>query len=354
MASELSKKRLALAIIDFLNKSASDGTVAPDDAESIEIATSCIAEAFKVDANDKAAVKDAVGDKSLSQIYSAYELLKGKTSGASASTSSTSAGLDEKTKAEAEKLKSQGNAAMQKKDYDTAIDFYTKALSLVPLNPIYLSNRAAAYSGSGKHEEAVSDAEMAVAADPKFSKAWSRLGYAKFALHDAKGSMEAYKQGIEAEGNGGSEVMRKGYETAKKRVEEEGGDIDEDEDDVLNKGAGGAAPGGMPDLSNLAGMFGGGGGGGGAGGGPSGMPSFAEMMKNPALMQMAQGLMSDPEKRNNLLNNPHLKNMMSGGGMPDIGALMQDPALMDMAKNFMGAGGGAPGGKPPGGSGSGT
>jgi small glutamine-rich tetratricopeptide repeat-containing protein alpha len=287
-------------------------------------------------------MKDAVGQKSLLDIYTVYEkLMKGKP-GAGEKTSTPAAASasapDENTKEEAEKLKSQGNAAIQKKDYTSAIDFYTKALDLIPLNPIYLSNRAAAYSGSGQHEEAVNDAEMAVAADPKFSKAWSRLGFAKYALGDAKGSLEAYEQGIAAEGNGGSTAMRKGYETAKRKVEEEGDYEDDDEDEVMGtRGVPGA--GGMPDLSSLAGMFGGGGGG--------GMPDLGSMMQNPMMRQMAQSLMSNPESMSALLNNPALRGMMGGGapgaggepgppgagrggGMPDLASLMQDPALMDM------------------------
>ena len=55
---------------------------------------------------------------------------------------------------------------MQQKDYKTAIDKYTQAIAFAPTNPIYLSNRAAAYSASGDHASAVKDAELAVAADP--------------------------------------------------------------------------------------------------------------------------------------------------------------------------------------------
>jgi small glutamine-rich tetratricopeptide repeat-containing protein alpha len=318
--------------------------VPSDEAESIEIANNCIAEAFKVDPTDEAATKEALGGKSLSDIYGVYEKLRGKTAAASASASAsskpaaaaaTATGPDDKTKEEAEKLKSQGNAAMQKKDYPTAIDFYTKALNQVPLNPIYLSNRAAAYSGSGKHEEAVSDAEMAVASDPKFAKAWSRLGYAKFALGDSKGSMDAYQKGIDAEGNGGSEVMRKGLETAKRRIMEEGGSLDDDEEE-LSRGAGGM-PGGMPDLSSLGSMFGGGGAGGPGGGG---LPNFSEMMQNPMMASMANKLMSDPSLMNNLLANPRLKDMFGGagrgaggaggGGMPDMSSLMSDPSIQEL------------------------
>jgi small glutamine-rich tetratricopeptide repeat-containing protein alpha len=221
---------------------------------------------------------------------------------------------------------------MQKKDFPTAVDFYTKALALVPLNPIYLSNRAAAYSGAGKHEEAVNDAEMATAADPKFAKAWSRLGYAKYALGDAKGSMEAYREGIEAEGNGGSDVMRKGLETARRKIVEEGGNPDEDEEEVASRGVGG---GGMPDLASMASMFGGGGAGGAGGGG---LPNFSEMMNNPMMASMANKLMSNPDLMSNLLSNPRLKDMFGGGaggagrggGMPDMSSLMSDPSIQEL------------------------
>ncbi|OCK76464.1 TPR-like protein [Lepidopterella palustris CBS 459.81] len=355
MATQTSQKRLALAIVDFLSSSVKDGTVASEDAESLEIASNCIAEAFKVDPTDTAATADALGGQSLLKIYSVYEKLKGKST---ASTKGDSSAQEARpatpatpaesvpgpagagSKEEAEKLKAQGNAAMQKKEYATAIEFYTKALELVPLNPIYLSNRAAAYSGAMKHEEARQDAEMAVAADPKYSKAWSRLGLARFALGDAKGSMEAYKQGMDAEG-GGSDVMRRGYETAKKRYEEEVGDVGAPDD----------VPRGMPDLAGLASMFGGGGAGGG-------MPDFSSMMQNPMVQQMAQRVMQNPDMLSSMMSDPRIAQMAErfgaggrgggeGGGMPDLSSLMNDPNIADMARNFMGGAGGAGRGAPP-------
>jgi small glutamine-rich tetratricopeptide repeat-containing protein alpha len=362
-AQQTSKKRLALAIIDYLNTSLKDGTIAGDESESIEIATNCIAEAFKVDPTDEAAVKDAVGGQNLLAIYSVYEKLKGKstasTTGASsaaegrpatpqtAAKDAAAGGASAETKKKADELKGKGNAAMQRKAYDEAIDFYTQAIALDPLNPIYLSNRAAAYSGSQRHAEAKSDAEMATAADPAYTKAWSRLGLANFALGDAKASMEAYKKGIDAEGNGGSEAMRKGYETAKRRVEEEdGAEAVSDLDGGAPRGGPGA--GGMPDLSSLAGMFGGGGGGGG------GMPDFSQMMNNPMMRQMAENIMSNPDALNNLMSNPRIREMANqfggggagagagaggaggapggrgGGGMPDLSSLMNDPSIAEM------------------------
>ena len=294
-------------------------------------------------------MQEALGGQSLLSIYGVYEKLRGKSttpasgsSGAGASSvpkDTTSKPSPTETNAEAEAFKSKGNSAMAAKDYKTAIELYSKALNISPVNPIYLSNRAAAYSASHQHEEASHDAEMAVAADPKYTKAWSRLGLARFALGDAKGSMEAYQKGIEYEGNGGSEAMKKGFETARKKVEEERGatydDTEADEAEATRGTSGGS--GGMPDLSSLAGMCGGASGGGGGGGGPD----LSSIMSNPMFASMAQNLMSNPDMMNNLMSNPRLRQMAEsfgggggggagGGGMPDISSLMQDPSIAEM------------------------
>ncbi|KAL3427833.1 TPR domain containing protein [Phlyctema vagabunda] len=354
------KQRLALSIINFLSTSLEDGTLAADDRESIEVAQSCIADSFKVDPADKS----SSSDQTLLQIYGVYEKLKGKTpagpstNAAGEKTATKPVEVSEAQKKEAETLKSQGNSAMAQKKYPEAIDYYSKALSVIPGNPIFLSNRAAAYSASKDHESARADAEAAVSADPKYTKAWSRLGLARFALGDAKGSMEAYQKGIEYEGNGGSDAMKKGFETAKKRVAEMEAD-DGDDDDIAERGPGAGGAGGMPDLSALAGMFGGGGGGRGGGG----MPDLSSIMSNPMFASMAQNLMSNPDMMNNLMSNPRLREMASqfgggaggeggaggaagGGGMPDLSSLMQDPNIAEMARNMMGgAGAGAGAGR---------
>lgn len=364
------KKRLALAIMDFLSTSLKDGTLTPEDSESIEIATSCIADTFHVDPSNKSHMADAIGSQSLLSIYGVYEKLKGKDAGAAgasstATSSSTASGANapkattvSPTTPESELFKSQGNAAMARKDHPAAIDLYTKAIAISPTNPIYLSNRAAAYSASHQHAEACTDAELAVAADPKYTKAWSRLGLARFVLGDARGSMEAYGKGIEFEGSGGSEAMKKGFKTAKEKVEEierekEAGGLEEDLDDGTSArggptaaGAGGGGGGGMPDLGALAGMLGGGRGGGGGGG----MPDLGSLMSNPMFANMAQNLMSNPEALQGLMNNPQLRGMAErfglggaggagrggggggggGGGMPDLASMMNDPSIAEM------------------------
>ena len=83
-------------------------------------------------------------------------------------------------KAQAEKAKQTGNAQMSTKDFDAAIESYDRAIALDPTNPVYFSNRAAAYSSKGDHLAAVGDAEQALAVDPKFVKAYHRLGCVRY------------------------------------------------------------------------------------------------------------------------------------------------------------------------------
>ncbi|CAG7560336.1 unnamed protein product [Fusarium equiseti] len=338
-STQTSKQRLALAICDFLTSSLNDGTLTADDKDSMDVAINCIADCFKVDPSDTSAIQAAIGSQNLLQIYSVFE--KARADKPAAAPAPAPVELTEEQKKEAEALKSKGNAAMAQKDYTAAINFYTQALAINSSNAVYLSNRAAAHSANKDHASARSDAEAAVVIDPAYTKAWSRLGLARFALGDARGAMEAYDRGIQHEGNGGSDAMKKGYETAKRRVQEM--EAEEDSLPRASPSAGNDAnAGGMPDLGNLASMFGGG----GAGGGAGGMPDLGSIMSNPMFANMAQKLMSNPDMMSNLMNNPRLRDMAnqysSGGGMPDLNSIMSDPAIGDLARSMMGGAGGNP------------
>jgi len=67
---------------------------------------------------------------------------------------------------------------MSAKNYDGAIESYTKAIELDGGNPVFYSNRAAAYSSKNDHLSAIGDAEKAIAIDSAFVKAYHRLGFA--------------------------------------------------------------------------------------------------------------------------------------------------------------------------------
>ncbi|XP_066322296.1 hsp70-Hsp90 organizing protein-like [Miscanthus floridulus] len=65
-------------------------------------------------------------------------------------------------KAAAQKEKELGNAAYKKKDFETAIQHYTKALELDDEDISYLTNRAAVYIEMGKYDECIKDCDKAV------------------------------------------------------------------------------------------------------------------------------------------------------------------------------------------------
>eukprot|EP00252_Welwitschia_mirabilis_P010099 TRINITY_DN2321_c0_g1_i4.p1 TRINITY_DN2321_c0_g1~~TRINITY_DN2321_c0_g1_i4.p1 ORF type:complete len:423 (-),score=98.36 TRINITY_DN2321_c0_g1_i4:872-2140(-) len=65
-------------------------------------------------------------------------------------------------KEEAQKQKEAGNAAYKKKDFETAIQHYSKAMELDDQDISYLTNRAAVYLEMGKYDECIKDCDKAV------------------------------------------------------------------------------------------------------------------------------------------------------------------------------------------------
>jgi small glutamine-rich tetratricopeptide repeat-containing protein alpha len=63
------------------------------------------------------------------------------------------------------------------------------------------SSSAAAHSQLQDHASAVSDARTALKIDPKFSKAYSRLGHALFSSGEFQEAVDAYTKGLELDPN---------------------------------------------------------------------------------------------------------------------------------------------------------
>ena len=149
----------------------------------------CLSESFGVDPDsDSDKAQYSLAPANLLQIIDVFAKTKAKSSSSSAqapapaaASSSTAASSSKagpsgaEDKAKADEFKAKGNALMGQKLYDSAIENYTKAIELNP-DPVYYSNRAAAWGGLGQHEKAVEDAESSISIDPKFAKGYSRLG----------------------------------------------------------------------------------------------------------------------------------------------------------------------------------
>ncbi|KAL9933552.1 hypothetical protein V8E36_007728 [Tilletia maclaganii] len=244
-------------------------------------------------------------------------------------------------KAKAETLKAEGNKAMTAKDYGGAIAAYNEAIALDPTNPVYFSNRAAAFSQVQQHDKAIEDASKAKELDPGFARAYSRLGHALFSAGRYQEAVEAYEGGLAIDP--ANSVMKNGLEASRKQVGPAAGSSSSSTPTASASGSGAAAaasdslardaagiPGAGP--GGLGGFPGFGGGEGGLGR-AGGMPDLGALLNNPQLMSMAQSMMANGGL-DQLLNNPMLRNLMS------------DPNMQQMARNLMSGGGRGAGGPP--------
>jgi tetratricopeptide (TPR) repeat protein len=123
-------------------------------------------------------------------------------------------------KAKAEEFKNKGNAALQKKQYQEAFDFYTEAIKIDLGNAVYRCNRSAASLSNDRFEEAEEDAYVSTQLDPKYAKAWSRLGAARLKLGNFKRAKEAYLRGISVAGKDATDQMRQGLKDTQAKLEE--------------------------------------------------------------------------------------------------------------------------------------
>ncbi|AET38541.1 Sgt2p Ecym_3025 [Eremothecium cymbalariae DBVPG len=313
-----SNKEIAALIVQFLSTSTKD--VQEEYVDSLNVAIDCIAEAFEIEREDS--------NEIVSKAYNGRGLVDLVKSGASEPTLSSSEPTGNNTDAHApevaeraENLKLEGNKAFAAKDFEGAVKKYTEAIELMPNNAVFYGNRAAAYSSFKKFEEAVRDAESAVRINPSYSRGYSRLGLAKYALGKPEEAMEAYKKVLDIEGDNATEAMKRDYESAKKKVEESLNleALPKGEEQQTSEGS---SAGGFPDLSSMLG--------GGLGG----------LLNNPQVMQAAQKMMQNPSAMQEMMNNPAIKqmaqNFASGGGTPNLGDMMKDPNIKDMAGKFFG------------------
>ncbi|KAJ1643308.1 Small glutamine-rich tetratricopeptide repeat-containing protein 2 [Coemansia erecta] len=326
--SEHNRKRLAMGIVEYLEKAVSEGTVSGDGAESLEIAKQCIADAFEINPEDEAQVKElSLKPYSLDKVFDVYLNAQAKmgsakaestTEGAASTSAAAAAGPSEDDRKCAEELKAEGNALVAKKEYVAAIDAYTKAIELVKDNAVYYGNRAAAYSQNGDHAEAVDDAKKALEIDPSYVRGYSRLGRAYFGLGEFKLAAEAYEKGLQMDPE--NSVMKSSLESVKARL---GSSADASRSAASTSGEAGSG-------SNA-----------GAGAGAGGF-DLGSMLNNPALMSMAQNMMANGGLER-FMSNPAISqlanNYRSSGQMPSMSDLMNNPDLANLARDFSGMAG---------------
>lgn len=81
----------------------------------------------------------------------------------------------------AENYKEQGNSQFNKGDYVAAEKSYTKAIELDPHNPLFYTNRSAAYFKMKLFIKSIEDSKKAISLDPNSAKV-SLMLYGKVIL----------------------------------------------------------------------------------------------------------------------------------------------------------------------------
>lgn len=310
MSGDMDKRRLVFAIVDFLNREMASDGISEDAKEGLEVASQCLQTAYCLAPEDK----HLEVSKSIEEIFkdaTKSEPLKKKAPPTA----------DEKTKAD--QLKMEGNDLMRAEKFMEAIEKYTEAIDLDSSNQVFYCNRAAAHSKLEQHYAAVEDCQRALDMDPKYGKAYGRMGLAYSSVHKHKEAIECFKKAIEIEPENES------YQTNLKLAEEK----------LATAGSPGPAVPGFPGMGDMG--F-----------------NLGSMLQNPALMNMATTMMSDPNVQNMMGQLMSGTAGQQGGNSMDslltagqrLAEQMQssNPELVDQLRRQMGGPPGGPGDNPEG------
>ncbi|XP_065834274.1 small glutamine-rich tetratricopeptide repeat-containing protein alpha-like [Oscarella lobularis] len=346
-----SRKRLALAIVRHLQSELNDGLVESDAEDSMQVAIECLSNCYGLDLANAAQMSELVVEKSLTEIF---------LSATGKSAKPEPAEISEEDKEKAENFKSRGNDLLKNNKLAEALECYTKAIEINPRDTIYFSNRAAVYSKMRNFQQAIEDCRKALEIDPNFGKAYGRLGFAYMNLNDMEKAESSYQKALQLDPENQS------YKTCLQVVQQKLASKSSSSSSSSAATAEGAAPPPPPPQAQASPSA--------AGGFPGlGGMDLGALFNNPAMMSMAQNVMSNPAMMNMAAS---MFSSMSqgggggggaggagGGGMPDLFAMGQqfteqlqqeNPELLDQLKDQFegggqggGAGGGGGGGNPP-------
>lgn len=238
------KKRLVWSIREFMLDQLNSESLSSDSKESIEVAIQCLEAAFEVNPMDGSLQTN----KKLENIFDDYLKDGQNTSGVRPQIPVT-----EEQRTEAERLKNEGNELMKSEKFTEALSLYGRAIQLDASNAVYYCNRAAALSKLNNHEMALEDCRRAISYDPNYSKAYGRMGLAFGNLNDHQRSRDCYRKAVELDPN--NESYRNNLKIAEEKVAEQ-----------------------TPQLGNPF--------------------DLSSLLSNPALMNMATQLMTDPNMQN--------------------------------------------------------
>ncbi|KAI1756869.1 hypothetical protein F4782DRAFT_484433 [Xylaria castorea] len=206
--------------------------------------------------------------------------------------------------ASADELKTLGNNAMAAKNFDEAIDAFTKAIELAPENHVFYSNRSAAYASKKDWTSALGDAEKTTQVKPDWPRGWGRKGAALHGSGDLLGAVDAYEEGLKLDPNNAG--LKSSLSSVKRAIEQE------------EAGAGGF--GGGDPMGGLGNMF----------SDPNLLqklmnnPKTSGYFSDPSFIAKVQALQKNPQDTQDLFSDPRMIQVLGVAMGVDMDMRMPD------------------------------
>ena len=114
--------------------------------------------------------------------------------------------------------KEKGNSEFSSGNYEKAIEYFTKAISIDPNDHVFYSNRSACYSSQKDYAKALEDAEKCISLKPDWVRGYTRKGLAEFYLENYDKAIETYEAGLKLDPN--NQQLKDGLEQARNKQKE--------------------------------------------------------------------------------------------------------------------------------------
>lgn len=185
-------------------------------------------------------------------------------------------------------FKKQGNEAFAKKDYPTAIDFFTRAIEADPSNHVLYSNRSASYASTREYDKAYDDGVKVTEMEPDWGKGWSRKGAAAFGLGYLEDAKDAYEEALKVEPTNAQ--AKSGLASVEEALSRE-----------KSGGGGGGADGGLGGMFKDPQLF----------SKLANNPKTKHLLADPAFMMKLQSLQTNPNMAQDALQDPRMMQVLA-------------------------------------------
>ncbi|CCG24152.1 Sti1 protein [Candida orthopsilosis Co 90-125] len=101
-----------------------------------------------------------------------------------------------------DEYKAEGNKYFAAKEFEKAIESFTKAIEASPEpNHVLYSNRSGSYASLKEYDQALKDAEECIKINPSWAKGYNRVGGAQFGLGNLEDAQKAYEKCLSLDSN---------------------------------------------------------------------------------------------------------------------------------------------------------